>query len=70
VFVCYALGVGSFLIVSSDTAIDLIDTSKIQIVKKGAQFLRSFQNYRKQSTSSATDIALRICLSNYYCRDH
>jgi glycosyltransferase 2 family protein len=47
VFVLYVLGVVGFLILSSDTAIDFVDASKIKIVKKGVTILRSFQNYRK-----------------------
>ena len=53
ILVAYALGVASFLIVSSDTPIGIITASKISLIKKIGKLLASFRSYRRNPRALA-----------------
>jgi hypothetical protein len=58
VLIAYVLGVAGFLIVSSDTAIRIINASKISLVRKIGKILGSFRNYRRDPRTLALVILL------------
>ena len=62
VLIGYVLGVAGFLIVSSDTAIRIINASKVSLVRKIGKILGSFRNYRRDPST----LALVILLSFIY----
>ena len=62
VLIGYVLGVAGFLIVSSDTAIRIINASKVSLVRKIGKILGSFRNYRRDLRT----LALVILLSFIY----
>jgi glycosyltransferase 2 family protein len=58
VIVAYVIGVAGFLIVSSDTAIGIINASKVSLIKKIGKILASFANYRRDRRSLALIVLL------------
>jgi glycosyltransferase 2 family protein len=54
----YVLGLAAFLLVSSDRAIEIIDGSKVALVKKIGKLLLSFRNYRRNPRSLALIVLL------------
>lgn len=58
VLIGYVLGVAGFLIVSSDTAIRIINASKVSLVRKIGKILGSFRNYRRDPRTLALVILL------------
>lgn len=54
----YAAGVVGFLVLSSDTAIGLIEASGIALVKRAGKILVSFRTYRRSPRALVTVLAL------------
>jgi glycosyltransferase 2 family protein len=59
VIASYVLALAAFLLVSSDRAIEIIDASKVSLVKKVGKVLTSFRNYR----TNPGNLALIILMS-------
>jgi uncharacterized protein (TIRG00374 family) len=58
VLIAYVLGVAGFLMVSSETAIRIINASKVSLVRKIGKILESFRNYRRDPRTLALVILL------------
>jgi uncharacterized protein (TIRG00374 family) len=58
ILLVYALGVAGFLIVSSNTAVGIMDAAKISLIRKLGKVLGSFRNYRRDPRSLAIIILL------------
>lgn len=58
VFALYVLGVVGFFVLSSNSAIGMIESIGIGILSKGAKVLKSFRNYRKNPRALVPIMAL------------
>jgi glycosyltransferase 2 family protein len=58
VMTSYVLGLAAFLLMSSDRAVEIINASKISLVKKVGKILVSFRNYRRHPRNLALIVLL------------
>jgi glycosyltransferase 2 family protein len=58
VITSYVLGLATFLLMSSDRAVEIINASKISLVKKVGKILVSFRNYRRHPRNLALIVLL------------